>query len=157
MRFFACACAAAVALVVTAPAFPQEKVDYLAVQKIRDEALGQTSQVMETLRQLTDVIGPRLTGSPQLKAANEWTRKQLEDWGMASAHLESWGPFGRGWSFDKSSVTMVSPQGAPLIAIPKAWTRGPMERSAEKSFGRGGSSRKRISKSGKGNSRGRSF
>src|SRR6187402_938627 len=119
------AAATVVALAVT-PAFSEEKVDYAAVQKIRDEALGTNSQVMETLRQLTDVIGPRLTGSPQLKTANEWTRKQLEDWGMANAHLESWGPFGRGWSFDKSSVTLVSPQGqaAPLIALPKAWTPG---------------------------------
>jgi hypothetical protein len=117
--------ATVVALVAT-EALSQEKVDYAAVQKIRDEALGANSQVMETLRQLTDVIGPRLTGSPQLKTANEWTRKQLEDWGMANAHLESWGPFGRGWSFDRSSVTMVSPQGqaAPLIALPKAWTPG---------------------------------
>ncbi len=114
----------AVALVAAAPAFAQEPVDYAAVQKIRDEALGSNSQVMETLRQLTDVIGPRLTGSPQLKAANEWTRKQLEDWGMANAHLESWGPFGRGWSFDRSSVNMILPQSAPLIALPKAWTPG---------------------------------
>ena len=106
------------------PLRADEKVDYAAVQKIRDEALGPNSQVMETLRQLTDVIGPRLTGSPQMKAANEWTRKQLEDWGLANAHLESWGPFGRGWSFDRSMVTMVSPQGAPLIAMPKAWTPG---------------------------------
>ena len=123
MRFLATATLVALA---ANPAFSQEKVDYVAVQKIRDEALGANSQVMETLRQLTDVIGPRLTGSPQLKVANEWTRKQLEDWGMANAHLESWGPFGRGWSFDKSSVTMVSPAGAaaPLIAIPQAWTPG---------------------------------
>ena len=122
MRFPAAA--TVVAFVASGPAFSQERVDYAAVQKIRDEALGTNSQVMETLRQLTDVIGPRLTGSPQLKTANEWTRKQLEDWGLANAHLESWGPFGRGWSFDKSSVTMVSPQGAPLIAMPKAWTPG---------------------------------
>lgn len=124
MRFLATA--TLVAFSAASPAFSQEKIDYAAIQKIRDEALGSNSQVMETLRQLTDVIGPRLTGSPQLKTANEWTRKQLEDWGMANAHLESWGPFGRGWSFDKSSVTMVSPQGqaAPLIALPKAWTPG---------------------------------
>jgi len=113
-----------VALLAVTPALAQEPVDYAAVQKIRDEALGANSQVMETLRQLTDVIGPRLTGSPQLKAANEWTRKQLEDWGMANAHLESWGPFGRGWSFDTSTVNMVAPQAAPLIALPKAWTPG---------------------------------
>ncbi len=111
---------------VATSAFSEEKVDYAAIQKIRDEALGANSQVMETLRQLTDVIGPRLTGSPQLKTANEWTRKQLEDWGMANAHLQSWGPFGRGWSFDRSSVTLVSPQGpaTALIALPKAWTPG---------------------------------
>lgn len=77
-------------LVAAGPVLAQEKVDYAAVQRIRDEALGTNSQVMETLRQLTDVIGPRLTGSPQLKTANEWTRKQLEDWGMVNAHLESW-------------------------------------------------------------------
>ena len=89
------------ALVAASPVVAQEPVDYAAVQKIRDEALGPNSQVMETLRKLTDVIGPRLTGSPQMKAANDWTRKQLEEWGMANAHLESWGPFGRGWSFDR--------------------------------------------------------
>ncbi|MBK5255293.1 MAG: peptidase, partial [Vicinamibacteria bacterium] len=116
--------AVVIAIAAASPAFAQEAVDYAAVQKIRDQALGTNSQVMETLRQLTDVIGPRLTGSPQLKTANEWTRKQLEDWGLANAHLESWGPFGRGWSFDKSSVTMLSPQKAPLIALPKAWTPG---------------------------------
>ena len=117
-------CATLVILVATTPAFSQEKVDYVAVQKIRDEALGANSQVMETIRQLTDVIGPRLTGSPQMKTANEWTRKQLEDWGLANAHLESWGPFGRGWTYEKSSVTMVAPHGSPLIAVPKAWTPG---------------------------------
>ncbi len=113
-----------VALFAACPVFAQEKVDYAAVQRIRDEALGKNSEVMETLRQLTDVIGPRLTGSPQLKTANEWTRKQLEDWGMVNAHLESWGPFGRGWSYGRSSVTMMSPQAAALIALPKAWTPG---------------------------------
>jgi len=123
MRFLATATLLAF---VATPAFAQEKVDYAAVQKIRDEALGTNSKVMDTLRHLTDVIGPRLTGSPQLKSANEWTRKQLEEWGMANAHLQSWGPFGRGWSFDKSAVTMVSPEGqaTALIALPKAWTPG---------------------------------
>ena len=103
----------------------QERIDYEAIAKIRRE--GRTnSQIMKTLHVLTDVHGPRLTGSPQMKTANDWTRKQLEDWGLSNAHLESWGPFGRGWSFDKSSVTMVSPEGqpAPLIALPKAWTPG---------------------------------
>jgi carboxypeptidase Q len=121
MRFLATATLVAL---VASPAFSQEKVDYAAIQKIRDEALGNGSQVMETIRQLTDGIGPRLTGSPNMKRANEWTRKQLEDWGLQNAHLEKWGPFGRGWSYERSTVTMTGPDTAALIALPKAWTPG---------------------------------
>ena len=67
------------------------------------------SKVMETASHLMDSIGPRLTGSPNMKRANEWTRKQLADWGLANAHIETWEPFGRGWSYEVSSVRMVSP------------------------------------------------
>jgi len=45
---------------------------------------------MKTLEYLTDAIGPRLTGSPNLKRANEWTRDQLACWGLTNAHLEAW-------------------------------------------------------------------
>src|SRR5439155_17090849 len=117
----------AIALVVgsalAVAAAPEEPVDFGMVTRIRDEGFGD-SKVMETLFQLTDVIGARLTGSPNLKRANQWTREQLASWGLANAHLESWGPFGRGWSFDYSSVRMVSPVEAALIAYPKAWTPG---------------------------------
>jgi carboxypeptidase Q len=100
-----------------------ESVDYGAVTAIREEAFSR-SQVMETLAQLTDVIGPRLSGSPAAKRANEWTRDQLATWGLANARLESFGPFGRGWSLDHASVHAVAPFAAPLIALPKAWTPG---------------------------------
>jgi hypothetical protein len=93
------------------------------VSRIRDEGF-RNSKVMDTLAHLTDVIGPRLTGSPQMKRANEWTREQLESWGLVNAHLESWGPFGLGWSFEHVAVRMVAPQTVPLIVIPKAWTPG---------------------------------
>src|SRR5687768_16844844 len=66
------------------------------ITRIRDEGMKR-SQVMETLSYLSDVIGPRLTNSPQMKRANEWTRDRLAKWGLQNAHLESWGPFGRGW------------------------------------------------------------
>jgi hypothetical protein len=79
---------------------------------------------METLAHLTDVIGPRLTGSPSLKRANEWTRDQLASWGLSDAHLEAWGPFGRGWSLNRFSAQVVEPQCIPLIAYPKAWSPG---------------------------------
>ena len=100
-----------------------EPVDYGMVSLIRDEAFN-NSKVMDTLAQLTDVLGPRLTGSPAAKQANEWTRQQLATWGLASAHLEAFGPFGRGWSLQSVSVQAVAPFTAPLIALPKAWTPG---------------------------------
>jgi carboxypeptidase Q len=99
-----------------------EPVDLEMVTRIRDEGLHR-SQVLEIVSHLTDGIGPRLTGSPQLKEANEWTRKKLEDWGLANAHLEAY-PFGRGWSFSKSAVRMVVPREVPLSALPKAWAPG---------------------------------
>src|SRR5262252_3910721 len=100
---------------------PQEKVDLDAIYKIKDEGLNR-SQVMDTLSYLTDVYGARLTGSPQIKAAADWTRKKLTQWDLANVHLESWGPFGRGWSNEKFSARAISQSGAfPLIAYPKAW------------------------------------
>src|SRR5262245_40828487 len=108
---------------LTVAAASDEPVDYGMVSRIRDEGFT-NSKVMDTMYQLTDVIGARLTGSPNMKKANEWTRDQLASWGLASAHLESWGPLGRGWSFDSARVRVVSPVYAPLIAYPKAWTPG---------------------------------
>lgn len=99
-----------------------EAVDLEMVTKIREEAF-RNAQVMDTLATLTDVIGPRLTGSPGMKKASDWTRQQMESWGLANAHLESW-PFGRGWSFERASVHLLSPMSVPLIALPKAWTPG---------------------------------
>src|SRR5205085_6223425 len=69
------------------------------IARIRDEGLNR-SQAMDALSYLTDVIGPRLTGSPQMKRANEWTKTKLESWGMTNAKIEPWGPFGRGWSLE---------------------------------------------------------
>jgi hypothetical protein len=80
------------------------------------------SQVMPTLSYLTDVIGGRLTGSPSMKRANEWTRDTMAKWGMANAKLEAWGPFGRGWSLKDFSARMTSPQTINLNAHPKAWS-----------------------------------
>ncbi len=110
-------------LVAVAAASRAESVDYGTVTLIRDEGFN-GSKVMETLAQLTDVLGPRLTGSPAAKKANEWTRDQLATWGLVNAHLEGFGAFGRGWSVERVSVHAVSPFTAPLIALPKAWTPG---------------------------------
>jgi carboxypeptidase Q len=117
--------ALALALLLAAPTLSrgaEEPVDLSMMTRIRDEGFRR-SQVMDTLYHLTDVIGPRLTGSPQLKQANEWTRGQFESWGLVNAHLEGY-PFGRGWSFSACEVRMVSPRQVPIFAVPRAWTPG---------------------------------
>lgn len=100
-----------------------ERVDLEVMKNIRAEGL-ERSKVMDTLSYLTDVIGPRLTGSPQMKAANEWTSSKMAEWGLVNAHLEPWGDFGRGWSFERISAHVTEPVSFPLIAYPKAWTPG---------------------------------
>jgi len=109
-------------MLLPAAAPAQEPVDWVMVNKIRDEGLHR-SQVMSILEHLADEIGPRLTGSPQMKEANEWTRQQLADWGLEDARLEGY-EFGRGWSFSRASVHMLSPRQMPLLALPVAWTPG---------------------------------
>ena len=93
------------------------------VQRIKDEGMNR-SQVMQTLSYLSDVIGPRLTASPGMKRANEWTRDQLIKWGLQNARLESFGPFGRGWELKRFSAQVIEPLSIPLIAYPKAWSPG---------------------------------
>lgn len=80
------------------------------------------SQVMETLKHLSDLNGPRLTGSPGLKQASEWSRDRLAKCGLANAHLAPWGEFGRGWSLQRFSAQITTPYALPLIAFPKAWS-----------------------------------
>ena len=85
---------------------PVEKIDTAVIDKIKEEGLNH-SQVMESISYLTDVHGPRLTGSPITKRAGEWTKEKLASWGLENAHLESWGPFGRGWTLEACSVSLV--------------------------------------------------
>ena len=91
-----------------------DRVDLDALYQIKEEGF-QRSQVMEITSYLTDVYGGRLTNSPNIKAAAEWTTQKLTEWGLVNAKLESWGPFGRGWSNERFSAQVVSPRPFPLI------------------------------------------
>ena len=104
-------------------AHADERVDLATVHRIKAEAF-QGSKVMDSLFWLTDANGPRLTGSPGLRAAQEWALHALQGWGAANAHLEKWGIFGRGWSMSRFSASMVAPTYTPLQGIPKAWSGG---------------------------------
>ncbi|WP_170170412.1 M28 family metallopeptidase [Hymenobacter perfusus] len=119
-------------LAVAAPALAQQgtKADPAMLAKIKDEGLNR-SKVMETAFYLTDVCGPRLANSAGLTRANEWTKKQLGDWGLVKANVEPWGTFGRGWDIEKSYVAMTAPYYHTLIGAPKAWTpstNGPLKK-----------------------------
>src|SRR3954469_10351942 len=99
-----------------------EKVHLDAIYRIKDEGL-QHSKVMEIESYLTDVYGPRLTGSPNMKEAGDWAMKTMKDWGLANVHEEAW-PFGRGWQNQRFTANALTPRAYPLIAYPKAWTPG---------------------------------
>jgi len=110
-------------LFIAGIAAAQQRTDFDTASRIRDTALNH-SQVMEMVGYLTDVAGPRLTGSPDLKRAEEYARNKLHDWGLENAHLEVWGPFGSGWSLEGFTANVLAPRFSPLIAYPKAWSRG---------------------------------
>jgi hypothetical protein len=99
----------------------KEALDMAIYQEIRIEALGH-SHVMDFASGLTDGIGPRLTGSPNLKRANEWTRDQFTAMGCSNAHLEDWGEFGMGWQQLNTWVRMTSPDAAVFIAQAAPWS-----------------------------------
>ncbi len=116
-----------IALVVGALATPtllaQEKIDNDTVWKIRREAL-EHSQILNTLHMLTDVYGPRLTGSPNAKAAGEWVVKRTTEWGLKNAHLEPWDFAHPGWLNERTSAFIVAPVRDSLVVEALAWTPG---------------------------------
>jgi hypothetical protein len=99
-----------------------EKLDYATIGRIRDEGLNR-SQVMDHVSWLSDVYGPRLTGSPAIMQASEWVIKKVTEWGLTNAHREPW-KFGKGWSLVRFSAHLVEPQIQPLIGFPIEWSTG---------------------------------
>ncbi|HEY7113281.1 MAG TPA: M20/M25/M40 family metallo-hydrolase [Thermoanaerobaculia bacterium] len=113
-------------LAVSAPtslAQAPERIDLDVLTRIRDEGFRH-SEVMMLASELMDGVGPRLTGSPNMKMADDWAVSKYSAWGLANAHLEPWGPFGRGWEYEASSVRLLAPDHAELLALPEAWAPG---------------------------------
>lgn len=102
---------------------PAEPVDLDMVSRIRQEAFHR-SQVMQTLAELTEDIGPRLTNSPAMDRANAWARRKMEGWGLQNVHDDAFADFGRGWEFGSAGIEMLAPRQLPLYALPKGWTAG---------------------------------
>jgi hypothetical protein len=109
-----------------------ERVDAAVMARLRDEALNR-SQVMKIAEYLTDVNGPRLTGSAGQKRASLWAQTTLAGWGLSNVRQEKWGPFERGWELERFSAQVTAPAPMSLIAAPKAWSPGlrrPLEADA---------------------------
>ena len=139
---------AAVALIAALPLRANENIDYDGINKIKQQGLNpSTSQVMDVASYLTDVYGPRLTGSPNVQKAAEWAVAKMKEWGLANTALEPWTPcpantpapapgagrggglpascqFRRGWANEKFYLAAVAPQQFPISGTPTGWTPG---------------------------------
>jgi len=98
------------------------KVDFDVLAQIKQEAF-QDSHVMENLYYISEVYGPRVTNSPNHRAAAEWAMQQMKAWGLKNVHLEKF-PFGYGWQIKKFYGALETPAYAPLVGFPLAWTPG---------------------------------
>src|SRR6476660_1716011 len=110
-------------LFLAAPLLAQSRLDPDINAKIRQEEQAH-SKIMHTLHVLADVYGPRVTGSPSLKAAGEWAIKQMQSWGFTNGHLEPW-DFGHpGWVNERFSAHIIAPVKDQLTCEVLAWTPG---------------------------------
>lgn len=114
--------AAAMALPVAAQRQPVDSLDPDIVYRLKQEGL-QRSQVMDLASYLTDVYGPRLTGSPEYAEGADWAQRTMKSWGLSNVHTERFA-FGRSWQNIRITANAVAPRSYPLIAYPKAWTPG---------------------------------
>ena len=130
MRKTVLACAVLAAAAASLPlGAASEKIDYEGLNKIKQQGLNpQNSQVMEISSWLTDVYGPRLTGSPNVKKAADWTVGKMKAWGLQNVAEEPWADpsaaFPYGWQNEKFYMAAVSPQAFPIPGTPTAWTPG---------------------------------
>lgn len=125
--------AAIVISMLAMPSIARDDVNLDVMNKIRDEGFNR-SQIMKTLKHLSDNIGPRLSGSPALKEANDWTKDKFTAWGLKNAHLEGF-EFGRGWTYEYCNVVMTAPRVQQIYALPVSWhpgTNGSVEGSVMK-------------------------
>jgi carboxypeptidase Q len=102
---------------------PQDQADVKMVNRIWEEGVNR-SHLMKDLSYLTDVIGPRIPGSPAMKKAYDWAVAKFKEYGLENVAVEPCGEFGLGWSNEYISVHMTAPSYFPVLAYPVPWTMG---------------------------------
>ena len=108
-------CALAATLAGQAPV-----LDAAVIARLREETTLR-SQVYEHVWWLSEVFGPRVTGTPAFAQASEWAMQKFREWGLANVHQERWA-FGQGWTINRFSATMLEPQPAVLIGAPRNYS-----------------------------------
>lgn len=95
---------------------PNASADAQILSEIREH-----SEVMDNLESLSDHIGPRLTGSPLLKQANDWTAEMFKKYGLTNVHLEGYA-IPHAWIRGTASARIVAPTAHPLTIASAAWS-----------------------------------
>jgi len=103
------------------PALAQSQADKDLLERIRREEAA-NSQIMKTMHMFADMYGPRLTGTPNHKAAADWAVKQMTEWGLQNAHLEAWDFAHPGWLNERLTAHIISPVKDVLSCEVLAWT-----------------------------------
>ena len=133
MRKWSVSLSLALAVCLWAQTGSTEKVDLGVLHRIKTEAFATHSKVMDTAFYLTDVYGPRLTGSPGVKQAGDWAVKTLSGWGLSNVAMEKWAFPGAGWSCTRYVAMMTEPEFQPIIGFAQPWTlstKGPVSGEA---------------------------
>jgi len=97
--------------------------DYAAADAQILQEIHEHSEAMENLEHLSDSIGARLTGSPQLKQANEWTAEMFRKYGLTDVHLEPW-TIAHSWTRGTAHARIVKPAEHPLTIAAAGWSPG---------------------------------
>ena len=97
---------------------PLAEDDARILSEVRDH-----SEAAENLEYISDRIGPRLTGSPQLKQANEWTAEVMRKYGLVNVHLEPW-TIAHSWTRGTASARIIAPTEHPLTIASAGWAPG---------------------------------
>ena len=116
----------ALACLVTGVA-AQSPVDLGTISLIKQEALTR-SQVMDHVGWLSDVYGPRVTGTPNFQRASDWAMSRFKEWGLTNIHQERFA-FGQGWRVERFSAHILAPEPQPIIGYPRTYspsTKGPI-------------------------------
>ena len=109
------------AILATASVSLAQRPDADVLRAIREEGF-QRSQALEIVSWLSDVYGPRVTGTPAIEAAGEWAADRMRSWGLRVS--EERFAYGRGWSLERFHAHLIEPQVMPIIGYPRAWTPG---------------------------------